>query len=83
MSKPMVREAAELMLQAMKDLSEKKIGTAEAQSLAQLGISIVQAANVEVNFIKATKAVPNDGVFGTDMRFIEPPEQGRGKKTDW
>ena len=83
MARPMVREAAELMLQAMKDLSAKKITAQEAQSLAQLGISVVQAANVEVSFIKATKAIPADGVFGTDVRFLEPPEQDNGKKTGW
>lgn len=83
MGNPMVREAAELMIQAMKDLTTKKIKPQEAQSIAQLGVGVVQAANSEVNFIKATKAIPCDGEFGTDMRFLEPPEAGHGKKTSW
>lgn len=70
---PLVMEASQIMIQAMKDLSDKKIKPLEAQVIAQLGIGVVNAANAEINFIKATKAIPNDGIFGTDMRFIEPP----------
>jgi hypothetical protein len=72
--KPMVMEAAELMIQTMKDLSAKKIDSKDAQVIAQLGIGVVQAANAEVQFIRATKAIPVDGTFGTDMRFIDPPD---------
>jgi uncharacterized protein YaaN involved in tellurite resistance len=70
--KPIVTEAAELMLQAMKDLGVKKIDAKDAQAIAQLGIGVVQAANAEVNFIKATRAMPTDGTFGTNVRFLEP-----------
>jgi uncharacterized protein YaaN involved in tellurite resistance len=70
--KPIVTEAAEMMLQAMKDLGVKKIDAKDAQAIAQLGIGVVQAANAEVNFIKATRAMPTDGTFGTNVRFLEP-----------
>jgi len=80
MSKPMVNEAAEIMIQAMKDLKEKKIDTKEAQTIAQLGIGVVQAANAEVQFIRATKALPKGGIFGDDIRFLEPPEGCGGPK---
>ena len=73
--KPMVTEAAELMVQAMKDLSAKTIDPKEAQAIAQLGIGVVQAANAEVAFIKVTKALPVGGSFGTDVRFLEPPDE--------
>lgn len=72
--KPMVTEAAELMIQAMKDLGTKKISTQEAQAIAQLGMSVVQAANAEVQFIKVTKALPKGGAFGDDVLFLEPPD---------
>lgn len=79
--KPMVREAAEIMIQAMKDLNAKQIDTKQAQAIAQLGMGIVSAANSEVAFIKATKAIPVDGTFGTDVQFIEPEDAK--KKLDW
>lgn len=72
---PMVREAADLMIQAMKDLREKKIGPKDAQAIAQLGIGVVQSANAEVQFVRATKALLPAGVFGSDVRFLEPPEK--------
>ena len=72
--KPMVAQASELMIQAMKDLSAKKITPQEAQSIAQLGVGVVAAANAEIQFIRATKAIPTDGAFGTDMKFLEPGE---------
>jgi hypothetical protein len=70
---PIVLQAAEIMVQAMKNLNEKKISPQEATAMAQLGISVVQAANAEVQFIRATKTIPTTGIFGTDVRFIEPP----------
>ena len=72
--KPMVTQAAEIMIQAMKDLQENKIEAKDAQAIAQLGIGVVQAANAEIQFIRTTKAIPVGGTFGTDMRFLEPPE---------
>ena len=72
--KPMIREAAELMIQTMKDLREKKIDAKEAQTIAQLGMGVVQAANAEVQFVRASKAVLNGGIFGSDVRMLEPPE---------
>lgn len=72
--KPMVTEAAEIMVQAMKDLSTNKIDPREAQAIAQLGIGVVQAANAEVQFIRVTKALPKGGIFGDDVRFLEPPD---------
>ncbi len=73
--KPMVTEAAELMIQAMKDLREKKIDTKEASAIAELGMGVVQAGNAEVQFVRATKAVVNGGIFGSDIRMLEPPEE--------
>lgn len=73
--KPMIREASELMIQAMKDLRERKIETKEATALAQLGMTIVQAANAEVQFVKAAKGVLRGGIFGDDVRMLEPPDE--------
>lgn len=75
--KPMIREASELMIQAMHDLREKKIDTKEATALAQLGMTIVQAANAEVQFVKASKAVLHGGIFGDDVRMLEPPPEDK------
>jgi len=75
--KPMVTEAAELMIQAMRDLSAKKIDPKEAQAIAQLGMSVVQAGNAEVAFVKAAKAVVKGGVFGDDIRMLEPPGEDK------
>lgn len=75
--KPMVTEAAEIMIQAMKDLKEKKIDTKDAQAIATLGIGVVQAANAEVQFIRATRAMPKGGSFGDDVQFLEPDDQRR------
>ena len=71
--KPMTTLASETMLQAMKDLKDKKIDPKEAQAIAQLGMSIVQAANSEIQFIKATKTILKTGSFGNDIQFLEPP----------
>jgi len=70
--KPMVTEASELMIQAMKDLKDKKITTQEAQAIAQLGVGVVSAANAEIQFIRTTKALPVGGGFGTEIKFLEP-----------
>jgi hypothetical protein len=72
--KPLTTTAAEAMIQAMKDLSEKKIDAKDAQAIAQLGIGVVQAANAEIAFIRATKSLPLDGGFGDNVRFLEPPK---------
>ena len=73
--KPMTAQACEIMIQAMKDLKEKKIDTKEAQAVATLGIAIVQACNAEVQFIRATKAIPVGSAMGKTMDFLEPPRQ--------
>jgi hypothetical protein len=75
--KPMTTEVAELMIQAMKDLTAKKIDAKGATAIAQLGIGVVQAANAEIKFMQVTKAIPTHGVYGTDIRFLEPPEPSK------
>lgn len=71
--KPITTVAAEMMIQAMKDLREKKIDAKDAQAIAQLGIGVVNAANAEVQFIRTTKAIPAGSGMGNKMQFLEPP----------
>jgi len=72
--KPMTTTASEIMIQAMRDLKDKKIDPKEAQAIAQLGIGVVQAANAEIQFIRATKAIPSGSGMGNKMQFLEPPK---------
>lgn len=75
--KPMTTIASELMIEAMRDLKAKKIDAKDATAIAQLGIGVVQAANAEVQFIRATKAIPNGSGMGNKMQFLEPPGGGK------
>ncbi len=70
--KPMTTVAAEMMIQAMKDLREKKIDAKDAQAIAQLGIGVVNAANAEVQFIRTTKAIPDGSGMGNKLQYLEP-----------
>lgn len=72
--KPMTTVAAQLMIDAMRDLREKKIDAKEAQAIAQLGVGVVNAANAEIQFIRATKAIPDGSGMGNKMQFLEPPK---------
>jgi len=74
---PMTTVAAQMMIDAMRDLREKKIDAKDAQAIAQLGIGVVNAANAEIQFIRATKAIPLGSGMGTKMNYLEP---GTGKK---
>jgi len=73
--KPMTTQACEIMIQAMKDLKDKKIEAKDAQAVATLGIAIVQACNAEVQFIRATKAIPVGSGMGNKVDFLEPPRE--------
>ena len=72
-AKPITTTAAEMMIQAMQDLRDKKIDAKDAQAIAQLGIGVVQAANAEIQFIRTTKAIPVGSGMGNKMDFLEPP----------
>jgi hypothetical protein len=74
---PMTTTAATMMLGAMRDLREKKIEAKEAQAIAQLGMGVIQAANAEIQFIRATKAIPCNSGMGDRMRFLEPQSGGK------
>lgn len=69
----MTTVAARTMLEAMRKLSNKEITTQEAQGIAMLGKGVIDAANVEVNFIRTMKAMPsNGGMFGKKVVYLEP-----------
>lgn len=71
--KPMTTVAAEMMIEAMKDLREKKIDAKDAAAIAQLGIGVVQAANAEIQFMRTTKAIPLNSGMGNQLQYLEPP----------
>lgn len=71
--KPMTTVAAEIMIEAMKDLREKKIDAKDATAIAQLGIGVVQAANAEIQFMRTTKAIPLNSGMGNQLQYLEPP----------
>lgn len=70
--KPITTIAAEMMIEAMKDLREKKIDAKDAQAIAQLGIGVVQAANAEIQFMRTTKAIPMNSGMGNQLQYLEP-----------
>lgn len=76
-------QATSMMLEAMRDLKEKKISPQEANSIALLGKGITDMAREATNFVRATGMIPVDSAFGSTFRDIEnlacvtPQEQGR------
>ena len=70
--KGMVPETAELLLQTMRDVRDKKVSADDAKVIAQLGVGVIAAANAEVQFIRATQALPKGGIFGDEVKFLEP-----------
>jgi len=72
MNEAMTVTAAKTMLEAMTKLKNKEITPQEAQGIAMLGKGVIDAVNAEINFIKVTKAMPNNGLFGNELKFIEP-----------
>ena len=69
-----LHQATAMMVEAMKSVKDKTMDPKEATAIAQLGMGVVSAANAEVGFIKATKAIVQNGVLGsaTDIQFLEP-----------
>lgn len=70
-SSPMF-QATSMMLEAMRDLKEKKITPQEANSIALLGKGITDMAREATNFVRATGMIPVDSAFGSTFRDIEP-----------
>lgn len=70
-SSPMF-QATSMMLEAMRDLKEKKISPQEANSIALLGKGITDMAREATNFVRATGMIPTDSAFGSTFRDIEP-----------
>lgn len=68
----MTTTAAKMMLDAMKRLNNKEITPQEAQGIAVLGKGVIDAAQAEIQFIKTCKAMPKNGLFGTQMIYLEP-----------
>ena len=65
-------QATSLMLDAMRDLKEKKISPQEGATIAMLGKGVCDMAKEVCNFVKATGFIPVDSAFGSDLREIEP-----------
>lgn len=65
-------QATSLMLDAMRDLKEKKISPQEGATIAMLGKGVCDMAKEACNFVKATGFIPVDSAFGSDLREIEP-----------
>jgi|GEM_PF-4883475 len=65
-------QATSMMLEAMRDLKEKKISPQEANSIALLGKGITDMAREATNFVRATGMIPTDSAFGSTFRDIEP-----------
>ena len=65
-------QATSMMLEAMRDLKEKRISPQEANSIALLGKGITDMAREATNFVRATGMIPTDSAFGRDFRDIEP-----------
>lgn len=65
-------QATSMMLEAMRDLKEKKISPQEANSIALLGKGITDMAREATNFVRATGMIPTDSAFGSTFRNIEP-----------
>lgn len=65
-------QATSLMLDAMRDLKEKKISPQEGATIAMLGKGVSDMAKEACNFVKATGFIPADSAFGSDLREIEP-----------
>lgn len=69
-----LQQATAMMVEAMRAVKDKTMDPKEATAIAQLGMGVVGAANAEVGFIKATKAIVSNGVLGSarDIQFLEP-----------
>lgn len=65
-------QATAMMLEAMRDLKDKKITPQEANSIALLGKGITDMAREATNFVRATGMIPTDSAFGSTFRDIEP-----------
>ena len=65
-------QATSMMLDAMRDLREKKISPQEGATIAMLGKGVCDMAREATNFAKATGFIPFDSAFGSDLREIEP-----------
>lgn len=65
-------QATSMMLEAMRDLKDKKISPQEANSIALLGKGITDMAREATNFVRATGMIPTDSAFGLTFRDIEP-----------
>lgn len=74
-------QASSMMIEAMRAVKEKTMDPKEATAIAQLGMGVVQAANAEVGFIKATKAIITGGVLGDskNVQFLEPQVKLTGR----
>jgi hypothetical protein len=69
---PIIRTAANFMIEAMRDLKEKKITPKEAQGMALLGKCVIDAANIEIQFIKTVKGLSRGGIFDDNIQYLEP-----------
>lgn len=65
-------EATSIMLEAMRNLKEKKIDAKEAASFALLGHSVIEAAREITAFAKVTGYLPSDSVYGSRLQPLEP-----------
>ena len=81
--KPMLRQASEMMLDAMRKVRDKNMDPKEATAIAQLGMGVINAANAETSFIKTVRGLPRGGIFGDHIQYLEPnvtKEQERNMK---
>lgn len=65
-------QATQMMLDAMRDLREKKISPQEGATIAMLGKGVCDMAHETTNFVRATGFLPFDSAFGEKLREIEP-----------
>ncbi|MFA6688839.1 MAG: hypothetical protein WCS18_05105 [Sphaerochaetaceae bacterium] len=70
--KPMLSQASEMMLEAMRKVRDKTMDPKEATAIAQLGLGVINAANAETAFIKTVRGIPRGGVFGDRIQYLEP-----------
>jgi hypothetical protein len=79
--KPMLSQATEMMLDAMRQVRNKTMDPKDASAIAQLGIGVINAANAETSFIKIVRGLPRGGIFGDHIQYLDPNVTKEQEKT--